>query len=77
MSFSYVTKPSSYQQFGSSKVGPSSKPNQNSYPRWFTDQNQAVYSSMQRVSSWGGDEKVDEKATSFISYVRERLLGEC
>ncbi|XWS11044.1 hypothetical protein CRYUN_Cryun38cG0049700 [Craigia yunnanensis] len=97
-SFSYVTKPSSYLQFGSSKVGPSSQLTQNCYPRGFTDQDRGVYLSVQKVSSssssssnsanfidrngyrnpaWGGDENVDEKATSFISYVRERLHGEC
>ncbi|XVF78388.1 hypothetical protein PTKIN_Ptkin14bG0127900 [Pterospermum kingtungense] len=93
-SYSYVTTPASY---GSSKVGPSSQPNQNSYPRGFTDQNPAVYSLIQKGSllscssnsanivggngyqnhTWGGDENVDEKATSYISYVRQRLLGEC
>ncbi|XVF78386.1 hypothetical protein PTKIN_Ptkin14bG0127700 [Pterospermum kingtungense] len=94
-SYSYITRPASH---GSSKVGPSSQPNQNSYPKGFTDQNPAVYSSIQKVSplsssssnsanivdrngyrnhTRGGDENVDEKATSYISYVRRRLLGEC
>ncbi|XVF04202.1 hypothetical protein REPUB_Repub05bG0062100 [Reevesia pubescens] len=50
-SLSYVTKPSSHQQFSSSKVRPSSHPNQNNYPRGFTDQNQTVYSPMQNESS--------------------------
>ncbi|XWS11046.1 hypothetical protein CRYUN_Cryun38cG0049900 [Craigia yunnanensis] len=97
-SFLMLPKPSSYLQFGSSKVFPSSQLTQNSYPRGFTDQNLGVYLSVQKVSSsssssssnsanfidrngyrnpaWGGDENVDEKATSFISYVRERLHGE-
>ncbi|XVF78387.1 hypothetical protein PTKIN_Ptkin14bG0127800 [Pterospermum kingtungense] len=93
-SYSYVTRPAPYS---SSKVGPGSQPNQNSYPRGFTDQNPVVSSSIQKVSllssssssaniadrngyrnhTWGGDENVDEKATSYISYVRQRLLGEC
>ncbi|XVE50294.1 hypothetical protein DITRI_Ditri01bG0150300 [Diplodiscus trichospermus] len=44
---SYVTKRSSHQQYGSIKVGPSSQPNQNSYPRGSTYQNQPASSSMQ------------------------------
>ncbi|XVF78389.1 hypothetical protein PTKIN_Ptkin14bG0128000 [Pterospermum kingtungense] len=30
-----------------------------------------------RNPTWGGDENVDEKATSYISNVRKRLLGQC
>ncbi|XVE50295.1 hypothetical protein DITRI_Ditri01bG0150400 [Diplodiscus trichospermus] len=97
-SISYVTKPSSHQQFCTSKVGPSSRPNQNSYPTGSRDQNRPASSSMQmqKLSSyfyshsdnfiyrngyqnptWGSNKNVDEKATNYISYVRERWLREC
>ncbi|EOY12953.1 Uncharacterized protein TCM_031456 [Theobroma cacao] len=82
-SFTHAAKPTSYQQFDRSEVGPTYvQPTRNGYARGFTDQNLADYSSMQKMSSssnpaWGGDENVDEKATSYISHVRERLRGEC
>ncbi|KAK8712325.1 hypothetical protein V6N13_147565 [Hibiscus sabdariffa] len=50
-SSSYVSKPSSHQQFSSSKVGPSSLPNRNGSPRGFIGHNRSVYSSMEKVSS--------------------------
>ncbi|EOY12952.1 hypothetical protein QQP08_022040 [Theobroma cacao] len=75
-----ATNPTSHQKFGSRKVSLIPQPTEHGSARGFTHQNRKNYPSLQKVSPYSArgyaDENIDLKATSYISYVRERFKRE-